>query len=73
MAKFIVEGDTRLETLRTILPAQLPLTVERELVLCRDCRYCITIPSFPDHPYCEARMFGKCVDPEFYCADGVRR
>ena len=50
MAKFIIDG-TMLETLRLILPTVIPLTVERELVLCQDCIHCITIPQFPDHPY----------------------
>ena len=72
MAKFIIEG-TMLETLRLILPTMIPLTVERELVMCQDCVHCITIPQFPDHPYCEARLFGKTVQPDFFCADGERR
>ena len=73
MPKFVLSGDTRLETLRAILPDVIPVTVERELILCKDCRYCITIEKFPDHQYCEGRMFGKCVDHEFFCADGERR
>ena len=72
MAKFIIDGDTKLETLKLIFPNNFPLRVERELVQCKDCKHCLIIPMFPDHPYCEARMFGKTVTPDFFCADGEK-
>lgn len=72
MAKFVIEADSTLSTIRNILPDMLPVRVSRELILCKDCKYCKTIEPFPN-PYCEARMFGKAVDPEFFCADGERK
>lgn len=72
MAKFIIEADAKYETIRALLPASFPVTVEKELVTCRNCKYSIQIEPFP-HPYCEARLFGKAVDPEFFCADGERK
>ena len=73
MAKFIIEGDTKLETLKALIPEVFPVRVESELILCKDCKYCIVLPQFPQYPYCEGRMFGKSVKPEFYCADGERK
>lgn len=72
MAKFIIECDTKLDILRALFPTTFPISIKKELVSCKDCKYCITIDPFP-HPYCEARMFGKTVDPEFFCADGEKK
>lgn len=71
--KYILNGEDIIinhqnEVVTLLKPAKV-----KELVTCKDCINCITIPAFPDHPYCEGRMFGKCVDPEFFCADGVRK
>lgn len=73
MGKFVIEADADLKTLRSVMLMLPPyVKVDRELILCKDCKYCKTIEPFP-HPYCEARMFGKAVDPEFFCADGERK
>ena len=78
MAEFIFSADTTLEIAQNIIdtviiPDIFPVKVERELIKCRDCKYAKIYPEFPDRPYCEARMFGKAVDPEFFCADGKRK
>ena len=74
MQKFIIEADVDdaalLALLQIILPGKASI---KRLVTCEECKYCLTLPQFPDRPYCEGRLFGKSVDHQFFCADGENR
>lgn len=70
MAKFIIEGDTKLETLKALIPEVFPVKVESELILCKDCKHCSI--DEPGMVYCE-NITGGWVPDNFYCADGERR
>lgn len=73
MPKYIIDSEATYEILKAVIPATFPAVVDRELIQCKDCKYRIVIPQFPDHPYCEHRLFGRNVAPDFFCADGERR
>lgn len=72
MPKYIIDSEATFVTLKAAIPATFPAVVDRELVRCIDCKYCFVSPQSPEIFYCQHRLFGRKVDPGFFCADGKR-